>query len=174
MDQPEGFVEPDKKELVCRLKRLLYSLKQPPRHLYVDDMLIAAQRKKDILQFKKMLGKEFEMKDLGATKKILDIYVMVEAVNSDDRDKWLIAVVEEMKSLRKNKTWELVTLPKGSKPVIYDMALEQMDVKTSFFHGYLEETIYMDQPEGFVEPDKKELVCRLKRLLYSLKQPPRQ
>ena len=31
----------------------------------------------------------------------------------------------------------------------FDMELEQMDVKTTFLHGKLEETIYMRQPEGF-------------------------
>ncbi|KAL9265258.1 Chloride channel protein CLC-c-like protein [Drosera capensis] len=46
-------------------------------------MLIAAQRKKDILQFKKMLGKEFEMKDLGATKKILDQALMRQLMSSE-------------------------------------------------------------------------------------------
>ncbi|KAL9260133.1 Retrovirus-related Pol polyprotein from transposon TNT 1-94-like protein [Drosera capensis] len=49
------------------------------------------------------------------------------------------------------------------------MELEQMDVKTEFLHGYLEETIYMDQPEGFIEPGQEGLVCRLKRSLYGLK-----
>jgi hypothetical protein len=34
----------------------------------------------------------------------------------------------------------------------YDMALEQMDVKTSFLHGDLKEQIYMEQPEGFSQP----------------------
>ena len=34
----------------------------------------------------------------------------------------------------------------------YDMALEQMDVKTAFLHGNLEEQIYMEQPEEFNQP----------------------
>ena len=53
--------------------------------------------------------------------------------------------------------------------------IEQMDVKTVFLNGRLEETIYMTQPEGFkVEPKGEELVCLLKRSLYGLKQSPRQ
>src|SRR5438128_12460575 len=41
--------------------------------LYVDDMLIAAKDKSDIAKLKAQLSKEFEMKDLGAAKKILDM-----------------------------------------------------------------------------------------------------
>jgi hypothetical protein len=48
-----------------------------------------------------------------------------------------------------------------------------MDVKTTFLHGDLEEEIYMKQHEGFVVKGKKELVCKLKRSLYGIKQSPR-
>ena len=55
-----------------------------------------------------------------------------------------------------------------------DFELEQLDVKTAFLHGELEEDIYMDQLEGFVVPEKENLVYRLKKSLYGLKQSPRQ
>jgi hypothetical protein len=48
-----------------------------------------------------------------------------------------------------------------------------MDLKTTFLHGDLEEEIYMKQPEGFVVKGKKDLVCKLKKSLYGLKQSPR-
>lgn len=35
----------------------------------------------------------------------------------------------------------------------YNLELEQLDVKTAFLHGDLEEVIYMEQPEGFKQPD---------------------
>ena len=34
----------------------------------------------------------------------------------------------------------------------FDMQLEQMDVKTTFLHGDLEELVYMVQPKGFIQP----------------------
>jgi hypothetical protein len=58
--------------------------------------------------------------------------------------------------------------------VHYDMALEQMDVKTAFLHGDLDEQIYMEQPEGFSQPGQEHLVCKLKKSLYRLKQSLRQ
>jgi hypothetical protein len=48
-----------------------------------------------------------------------------------------------------------------------------MDVKTTFLHGDLEEEIFMKQPEGYAMKGKKELVCKLKKSLYGLKQSPR-
>ena len=112
MDQPEGFVIPGKENLVCRLKKSLYGLKQSPRQwykkfdsfmlsdgfkrsdydrcvylktingsaiyllIYVDDMLIAVKDKSEIAKFKAQLNKEFEMKNLGAPKKILGVEII--------------------------------------------------------------------------------------------------
>jgi hypothetical protein len=45
-----------------------------------------------------------------------------------------------------------------------------MDVKTTILHGDMEEEIYMKQREGFVVKGKKEMVCKLKKSLYGLKQ----
>uniref|UniRef100_A0A2N9HKJ8 CCHC-type domain-containing protein n=1 Tax=Fagus sylvatica TaxID=28930 RepID=A0A2N9HKJ8_FAGSY len=55
-----------------------------------------------------------------------------------------------------------------------DLELEQLDVKTAFLHGNLEEEIFMVQPERFKQPGTQNLVCRLKKSLYGLKQSPRQ
>jgi len=55
----------------------------------------------------------------------------------------------------------------------FDFEVEQMDVKTTFLHGDLEEETHVKQLEGFAVKGKKELVCRLKKSLYGLKQSPR-
>ena len=51
----------------------------------------------------------------------------------------------------------------------YDYEIWQMDVKTAFLNGNLQEDVYMTQPEGFESEDKTK-VCKLKRSIYGLKQ----
>ncbi|KAL6326140.1 hypothetical protein AAG906_001015 [Vitis piasezkii] len=94
---------------------------------------------------------------------------------------------EEMKSMKDNGVWDLVELPEVAKgftqkegidyketfsPVSsndsfriimalvahYDLELHQMDVKTVFLNGNIDETIYMVQPENFESNDSKQLV----------------
>ncbi|KAG8473470.1 hypothetical protein CXB51_035763 [Gossypium anomalum] len=57
---------------------------------------------------------------------------------------------------------------------MHDLELEQLDVKSAFLHGELEENIYMQQPEGFIVSEKENYVCLLRKSLYGLKQSPRQ
>ncbi|GJU36478.1 retrotransposon protein, putative, ty1-copia subclass [Tanacetum coccineum] len=45
-----------------------------------------------------------------------------------------------------------------------------MDVKTAFLNDFLEEEIYMEQPEGFIDPNHPNKVCKLQRSIYGLKQ----
>ncbi|KAH9669205.1 hypothetical protein KPL70_021692 [Citrus sinensis] len=54
--------------------------------------------------------------------------------------------------------------------VVQDIELDQLDVKTTFLHGRLEEEILMSQPEGYVFLGKEDHVCQLKKSLYGLKQ----
>ena len=54
-----------------------------------------------------------------------------------------------------------------------DMEVHQMDVKTAFLYGELEEEIYMKQPQGKEDPDQPNFVCKLHKSLYGLKQSPR-
>ncbi|KAI3755705.1 hypothetical protein L1987_55511 [Smallanthus sonchifolius] len=57
---------------------------------------------------------------------------------------------------------------------IRNLEVHQMDVKTAFLNGNLEEEIYMEQPEGFVAIGQEKKVCKLVKSLYGLKQAPKQ
>jgi len=46
-----------------------------------------------------------------------------------------------------------------------------MDVKTTFLNGVLNEEVFMEQPERYIQDKSK--VCRLKKSIYGLKQAPR-
>nr|GEU94043.1 retrotransposon protein, putative, Ty1-copia subclass [Tanacetum cinerariifolium] len=92
-------------------------------------------------------------------------------------NKWIDAMNAEIQSMIDNMVWVLVDLPPNCKTVgnyketfspvtdirairilisivtFYDYEIWQMDVKTAFLNGYLDEDIYMVQPEGFVDPN---------------------
>ena len=53
------------------------------------------------------------------------------------------------------------------------LEIHQMDVKSAFLNGDLEEEIYMKQPEWFVIPRHEDKVCRLVKSFYGLKQTPK-
>ena len=56
---------------------------------------------------------------------------------------------------------------------LYNLEIHQIDVKTTFLNGELNEEIYMKQPEEFVVPGQEKKVCKLVKSLYGLKQAPK-
>lgn len=78
------------------------------------------------------------------------------------------------------ETWAPVTRLTSIRCVLslaamLDWECHNMDVDTAFLNAPVEETIYVEQPEGFVDygPKGEPLVCRMKKSLYGLKQAPR-
>ncbi|KAH9685593.1 hypothetical protein KPL70_014018 [Citrus sinensis] len=53
---------------------------------------------------------------------------------------------------------------------VLDYEIWQTDVKTAFLNGHLEENIYMQQPDGFIQKGQEHMVCKLQRSIYGLKQ----
>ena len=53
---------------------------------------------------------------------------------------------------------------------LHGFEIHQMNAKTTFLNGELDEEMYMQQPEGFVSLDQENKVCKVIRSLYGLKQ----
>ena len=89
--------------------------------------------------------------------------------------RWVVRGFEQREGVDYNETFASVVKPMSYKAIFAiaaanDWDLEQMDVKTAFLYGAVEEEIYVELPQGF---RKKKGICRLLKALYGLKQSPR-
>ncbi|GJR62109.1 retrovirus-related pol polyprotein from transposon TNT 1-94 [Tanacetum coccineum] len=118
-------------------------------------------------------------------------------------DSWIVALQEELNQFITKDVWELVTQPKnmtiiGTKWVFrnkldknalvarlesirillayacaLDFKLFQIDVKSAFLNGFINEEVYVAQPPRFIDFEKSDHVYKLKKALYGLKQAPK-
>nr|GFA84097.1 retrovirus-related Pol polyprotein from transposon TNT 1-94 [Tanacetum cinerariifolium] len=105
---------------------------------------------------------------------------------------WIGSMQEELHQFDRLEVWELVDRPlctnvinlkwlwKNKRAMKRILLFEtnliwwlKMDVKIAFLYGRLKEEVYVNQPDGFVDPYHPEKVYRLKKALYGLKQAPR-
>ncbi|GJS91107.1 retrovirus-related pol polyprotein from transposon TNT 1-94 [Tanacetum coccineum] len=112
---------------------------------------------------------------------------------------WVEAMHEELLQFKLQKVWILVDLPKGhtqEEGIDYDevfapvarieairiflayasymgFMVYQMDVKSAFLYGQIEEEVYVCQPPGFEDPDHPDKVYKVVKALYGLHQAPR-
>nr|GEX22243.1 retrotransposon protein, putative, Ty1-copia subclass [Tanacetum cinerariifolium] len=103
------------------------------------------------------------------------------SMESSEAPYWKEAIHSKIDSIVHNNTWKLVDLPLGHKPIghkwifkkklrpdatIHNMIIHQMDVKTAFLNGKLDEEINMQQLEGFVVKDMVS-INQTKKMLHS-------
>ncbi|KAI3767934.1 hypothetical protein L2E82_18363 [Cichorium intybus] len=152
-----------------------------------------ALRMKDSIQWKRAMEDELSSLDKNQTWSLVKLPAGKKAL----QNKWVFRVKDEIDGSKRYKARLVVKGFQQKRGVDYneifspvvkmttirmvlgivaseDLHLEQLDVKTAFLHGDLEEDIYMAQPEGFPTVGKENLVCKLKKSLYGLKQAPRQ
>ena len=90
--------------------------------------------------------------------------------------RWVVHGYKQQEGVDYNKTWAGVVKPSSFRSLFAIAAerglhMEQMDVVTAFLYGFLDEDIFVNQPEGYVIDAA--LVCHLRKALYGLKQAPR-
>jgi len=91
--------------------------------------------------------------------------------------RWVVCGFSQQYDIDYDETFSPIVKPATIRIVLSIAAssswpIHQLDVKNAFLHGHLDETVYCEQPPGFVDP-AADHVCLLQKSLYGLKQVPR-
>lgn len=92
--------------------------------------------------------------------------------------RWVARGFNQQPGLDYHDTFSPVIKPTTVRTVLtialsQSWSIHQLDVTNAFLHGHLDESVYCEQPSGFVDPIRPDYVCRLRKALYGLKQAPR-
>jgi Reverse transcriptase (RNA-dependent DNA polymerase). len=92
--------------------------------------------------------------------------------------RWVVRGFEQQEGIDYTETFASVVKPMSYRALFtiaaaLDLEIEQMDVKSAFLYGEIEDEVYLEQPPGFENESRKDWVCKLDKALYGLKQSPR-
>ncbi|GJZ50154.1 putative ribonuclease H-like domain-containing protein [Tanacetum coccineum] len=120
-----------------------------------------------------------------------------------DNESWVEAIQEELLQFKLLNVWTLVDLPHGKKAIgtkwVFrnkkdqrgivvrnkarlvaqghrqekDIDYDEMDVKSDFLYGTIEDEVYVSQPPGFLDPEFPNRVYKVEKALYGLYQAPK-
>nr|GEY52365.1 hypothetical protein [Tanacetum cinerariifolium] len=130
---------------------------------------------------------------MGMTKKCSGAHALIETKKvsqSLNEASWVEAMQEELLQFSLQKVWRLVDLPYGKKAIrtkwVYRnkkderafascmrFIVYQMDIKSAFLYGKIEEEVYVCQPPSFLDPQFLNKVYKVEKALYGLHQAPK-
>uniref|UniRef100_J3ME16 Reverse transcriptase Ty1/copia-type domain-containing protein n=1 Tax=Oryza brachyantha TaxID=4533 RepID=J3ME16_ORYBR len=98
--------------------------------------------------------------------------------HSRHKARWVVCGYSQQHGIDYNETFSPVVKPATTRVVLNlstssSWSIHQLNVKNAFLHGTLNETVYCQQPSGFVDPSAPHAMCLLQRSLYGLKPTPR-
>jgi hypothetical protein len=117
-------------------------------------------------------------KDVVSSKWLFKIKHVVDGSIEKYKEIFVARVFSQKEGIDYEETFDPVAKYTSIKTIIALAAkmkwkLHQMDVKTTFLNGVIEEEVYIEKPQGFEVEDRKTRVCKLKKALYRLKQAPK-
>ncbi|KAK0603399.1 hypothetical protein LWI29_004559 [Acer saccharum] len=125
-----------------------------------DEFWVLAMQE-ELNQFERMRNKSDENGNIVRNKArlVAQVYSQIEGIDFEET----FAPVARLESIRL-----LLSIS-----CVHKFKLHQMDVKSAFLNGFLQEKVFVEQPKGFVDAHHPNHVYRLKKALYGLKQAPR-